>query len=777
MNANLTQSSGAGVRLELDELQSRIIQAARQTTERQATEAHQNPNTNDGFARSVPSRSSFRAPIMNRPGIPLLARGKSETPRQWFSVKNESNSEHAEICLYDEIGEDWFGEGDSAKSFSEALDKIPKGRKILVRINSPGGNVYDGIAMYKRLRERKDDVTTQIDGIALSIASVVALGGSKVIIARTGQLMAHDPWTAIFVQGTAEDIAKESRLAMDALNAAKKSIVVAYVDRTGKTEDDVKALMSATTWYVGGEAKTAGFVDEVSNDEAVSNNFDLSGFKRVPEAFRKLNNSAAQNSGHTTTAAIMDKKKLVALLKKHGATVDDNATIEQLEAQLEAVLSARANQQSATTPATGATTQTTAETNRIAALEARYESERKARITERVDALIQDRRVLASERDFLITEAMREERHLMNAAARPQLPLPEAGIVQCVSESIHDVAAHAKVLGGHSAAPRNALALTSFLRQHNKKIVEIWNTNTIDSTLKQDVLMDEGLRAFGKLMNNLSAFSTKFDNVPLRGTNVVAVPFYNLQSAASTDWVAANGYVAGNTAVSKSSVTINKRKYQALSFTSDELRRQPFLGLQQNMVLNAEKLAYDIQQDIFSLITLANYGAAAYTGVPSTFDSSVVANLQLAATTAQWPFVGRSLFVNSNYDNNLKKDTALKLFFNSGSTQVLVDGRWTSKLYGFDYYEAPNLPANAQNLAGFIAFKSAIIIATAPIEPAEEVIRDGTQYSIAADPNGGPSLEMRKIGDSQKDTATWVIESNYGYNIGNASALLRAVTA
>jgi hypothetical protein len=187
-------------------------------------------------------------------------------------------------------------------------------------------------------------------------------------------------------------------------------------------------------------------------------------------------------------------------------------------------------------------------------------------------------------------------------------------------------------------------------------------------------------------------------------------------------------------------------------------------------------LAYDIFLDILSAITNANYGAAALTGLASAFDSDDLADLDKVATDAQWPAVGRYIFLNSAFDNALKKDDTMKLALNFGGTEVIRDGR-IPNVFGFNYVTNPNIPANGENLAGFIAFKSALLIATAPIQPAEEVLRDGTQYTVMTDPDLGISLEARSFGSSQMDRAFRVIESNYGYAVGNASALKRIVTA
>jgi ATP-dependent Clp protease, protease subunit len=738
-------------------------------------------------------------------GIPVFAQERPKTPRQYFSVQNEASADRAEIKLYDVIGEDWLGEGDGAKSFSDALSKIPKGRKILVRINSPGGNVWDGIAMYKLLRERKDDVTTQIDGIALSIASVIALGGSKVVISRTGQFMAHNPWTGLYVEGDEQDIAEAARLTIDSLAAAKKSIQIAYMDKTGKPEPDVSEMMNKTTWLVGDEAKTAGFVDEVCDEEAVSNSFDLSSFKRVPEAFRKLQNSAAQGGGQSSSNT-MDKATIIALLKEHGVEVDANSTIEQLQAKLKECL-AKAKAQTATPPAAAAVPAPSAPsddvTNRLKSIEAKYEAERKTRIIASVDALIQDRRVLATERDFLVESAMADERHLENASARPQQPLPHEGLhVECVSESIHDICKHAKnltrqivnsadfcVVGDKAAADRIRAAMqnrSGFIRKNLAKIGQIWNTNTVDSTLKQDVIVDVVLMEFSRVLLPLARFSTLFSNVSLRGNDIVQVPFLAIRTDGSAnDFSAGTGYnTVANTTNDNRPITINKRKYLHIGHSSSELARQPFLYVQEQLKLLGQQLAYLVWLDVMSVVVAANYGVATAPGgstagswpkAAGAMDSNSIADLQLIADTARFPIGGRVLFVNGIYDNALKKDNAFKLQLNFGGTEVMRDGR-IPNVYGFDYYNNVFLPGNSENLAGIIANKQAIIMATAPIPPTEEVRRAGTVYSLAVDADTGIPLEYRSFGSNVLDTTQQGFECNYGYGPGDGNALFRLTT-
>src|SRR3954467_6739949 len=109
-----------------------------------------------------------RFPIFNGP--------PKSSNRPWFTIKNEASKDAAEILIYDQIGKDWWSdEGVSAKEFANGLKAIPLDREINVHINSPGGNVWDGLAIFNQLKARQSKVVITIDGLAASIASVIAL--------------------------------------------------------------------------------------------------------------------------------------------------------------------------------------------------------------------------------------------------------------------------------------------------------------------------------------------------------------------------------------------------------------------------------------------------------------------------------------------------------------------------------------------------------------------------------------------------------------------------
>ena len=139
--------------------------------------------------------------------------------------------------------------------------------------------------------------------------------------------------------------------------------------------------------------------------------------------------------------------------------------------------------------------------------------------------------------------------------------------------------------------------------------------------------------------------------------------------------------------------------------------------------------------------------------------------------------MGRSLFVDSSIDQALLKDTSFKHALNAASDSAVKEGRLYPRVFGFDYVENPNIPSNSENLIGFAAFQNAILFASSPIAPSDDVIRAGTMYELAIDPMTGVALEYRAFGSNVLDRSERYIEVNYGYDKGLGTALKRLVTA
>jgi ATP-dependent protease ClpP protease subunit len=174
--------------------------------------------------------------------------------KSWYRIANKADRS-AEIHIFEQIGEDfWTGDGMTAKKFLSELKGLDVDA-IELHINSPGGSVFDGQAIYSMLKNHKARVDVHIDGLAASIASVIAMAGDTVTIPRNALMMIHDP--SGFAMGTAEDMRKVAT----ALDKVKTGIIAAYQDKTGMAEDALAELMSAETWMTGDEAVAMGFAD------------------------------------------------------------------------------------------------------------------------------------------------------------------------------------------------------------------------------------------------------------------------------------------------------------------------------------------------------------------------------------------------------------------------------------------------------------------------------------------------------------------------------------
>lgn len=180
---------------------------------------------------------------------------------KWFEIKNETN----EIYIYNEIG----GYGISAREFVDALPETADA--LTVRINSGGGSVFDGFAIYNALREHPANITIYVDGLAASIASVIAMAGDKVIMSSNAQMMIHDGF--VEATGNAETLAKTVEL----LDRVSASIAGVYAARCGGTAEEWRAAMKNESWYSAEEAVQAGLADEIVKESKRSarNSADL----------------------------------------------------------------------------------------------------------------------------------------------------------------------------------------------------------------------------------------------------------------------------------------------------------------------------------------------------------------------------------------------------------------------------------------------------------------------------------------------------------------------
>ena len=218
-----------------------------------------NLNTWQAWARSFPQRADGVTPYV--------------TP---FRVVNKGGTNGpAEVLIYDQIGRDfWSGEGMAANDFAALLKDIGPTTDLIVGINSPGGNVWDGLAIFNQLQAHKGKVTTRNDGMAASIASVILQAGSERQSHESAMVMIHRAWGLMVGNaGDAEQFKKD-------LEKHDKVISELYARRSGQPEQGFVAAMAEETIYTGKEAQAAGLVDTIltpkkNNLSAVASNIPV----------------------------------------------------------------------------------------------------------------------------------------------------------------------------------------------------------------------------------------------------------------------------------------------------------------------------------------------------------------------------------------------------------------------------------------------------------------------------------------------------------------------
>jgi ATP-dependent Clp protease, protease subunit len=241
---------------------------------------------------------------------------------EWYRIgQTNAATREADILIYDAIG--WFGI--SAADFARDLAEVDAD-VINLHLNSGGGSIFDGIGIYNQLVQHKALVRVHIDGIAASIASVIAMAGDEIKIGEAAHIMVHEPFSLVI--GTAQDMRKEA----DILDDLEGAIIDVYEARTGLGRDELQRMVTDETWLKGQAAVDAGFADEVialkrkekeKEDRAAARvatslpaEFFEAIFPNIPEDVRAAlsGNDGEQNQNHLAK----DKREFEEFLRQHG---------------------------------------------------------------------------------------------------------------------------------------------------------------------------------------------------------------------------------------------------------------------------------------------------------------------------------------------------------------------------------------------------------------------------------------------------------------------------
>ena len=201
---------------------------------------------------------------MNETALPAPCEIKPLALKRWNpGIRAASEEEHS-ISIYDAIGQDpWSGEGVTTKRIAAALRSV-NGADVTVNINSPGGDMFEGLAIYNLLRDYSGKVTVKVLGLAASAASIIAMAGDEIRIARAGFLNIHNCW--VVALGNRQDLLEVA----SRLEPFDQAMAEIYASRTQSQLSAMQQLMDADTWLNGSAAVEQGFCDDLlKSDEVV----------------------------------------------------------------------------------------------------------------------------------------------------------------------------------------------------------------------------------------------------------------------------------------------------------------------------------------------------------------------------------------------------------------------------------------------------------------------------------------------------------------------------
>lgn len=273
--------------------------------------------------KSLPAAPEGRPFAREKPDLPAAAM------ERWNGGIRAARDGDNSISIFDVIGADYWGEGVTASRIAGALRSL-NGADVTVNINSPGGDMFEGLAIYNLLREYDGKVTVKVLGLAASAASIIAMAGDDVQIGRGAFLMIHNCW--VYAMGNRHDLAQIAA-DMAPFDNAMSDI---YQARSGLDADTIGKMMDGETYIGGSDAVAKGFADSLLSADEIADDDDS-----PAAALRKLDALLAK-----TDTPRSERRKLLKALSgsKPGAASDqkgtpsaatiENETIDRLEAAL-----------------------------------------------------------------------------------------------------------------------------------------------------------------------------------------------------------------------------------------------------------------------------------------------------------------------------------------------------------------------------------------------------------------------------------------------------------
>ena len=247
--------------------------------------------------------------------------------KEWYKIQNNS-SEIADVYLFNDIGT--FGI--TAQNFIDEIKEYDN-QELNIHINSLGGEVFEGMAIYSVIQRRKAKTTVYIEGIAASIASVVALAADEVVMSENSLLMIHNAWGGS--QGDAKDMRKQA----DVLDKITNEIAEVYVKKTQIPYNEIIRMMNEETWLTAEEAVALRFVDSISEPIKVAAKYDVSKYKNITNKKVEQILSLTKNRKIKMTEELKSwfnskVEEIIAKVKNDGNETLETAEVVEVEVTL-----------------------------------------------------------------------------------------------------------------------------------------------------------------------------------------------------------------------------------------------------------------------------------------------------------------------------------------------------------------------------------------------------------------------------------------------------------
>lgn len=696
----------------------------------------------------------------------------------FFKIKNEA--EKAEVFIYDRIGEgNWFeADGISSKEFNEAIAAIPEDKEILLRINSPGGSVWEGFAIYNYLKQHRARLTCVVDGVCASIATIIACAARTVTMNDGSAYFIHKPTG--YARGNAEEIKK----AAEALDLIENNLVGVYADKTGLSTDKIKELLEDSTWMDGPAALALGFIDDVSEEKSTQA-FNIKEFAAMLKDNKSFNFWLSRNGGPDEGTINM------STVKKNPEPTPSNPIEGEDVAKGQNQMTLNKEEYDAFLAAK----------NELDAIKRKEAQKKQEEITNMVNELVQSGKVNNKYKSMLITNAMNDETQLkfvqdmvvQNRKAAEVNP-PQIERVDEVLSDVRKIEEYRNRLTrqknfferGQFIRKHSAVIREAMIRDDNRRLYGAQNYDNggldVSAGLKRDYITGFSLDAYSKVMVDLREIFTIVPNpMPLEGTNKVRVPYFPLANLEVRDFLYRGkgtgngndeGYIVdGGYKPTDREVEVNIRKYLGINYTSEQLARTPIITLERVYAEAGKNLGYNMWRTLCGYITVLNYTQVYPVnalGIKlNKWNLDAVIDLKTMVDNLQWPEGNRKLVMNTAYANELLKSRILQTV-GSTSTAIITDGD-IDRLTKFKLITAVNLPDNSENLVGFATQSDSLLVVNAPIKPAQLTC----SYETYTDPSTGLVLEARGWDDNKMDERNWTLEVNFGAAVVFPEGLVR----